>query len=145
MKRILVSILFLAAFSQVKAQAFGYSEPVKNAEGSNYQFTKVAHLDATPVQSQGQTGTCWSFSALSFFESELIRKGNKNPEILSEMFIPDLRPDPGPGLKIKIVETSPCSCSECKNLLRLKGKFPDAWWCSPAPPHHLPHLHHTEI
>ncbi len=87
MKRILVSILFLAAFSQLKAQAFGYSEPVKNAEGSNYQFTKVAHLDATPVQSQGQTGTCWSFSALSFFESELIRKGNKNPEILSEMFV----------------------------------------------------------
>ena len=25
--------------------------------------------------------------ALSFFESELIRKGNKNPQLLSEMYI----------------------------------------------------------
>ncbi len=58
-----------------------------NIEGSNYKFTKVAHLDATPVQSQGRTATCWSFSGLSFFESELIRKGNKNPAILSEMYV----------------------------------------------------------
>ncbi len=58
-----------------------------NAEGSNYKFKKVAHLDATPVQSQGITGTCWSFSALSFFESELMRMGMKNPPILAEMYI----------------------------------------------------------
>ena len=58
-----------------------------NIEGSNYKFTKVAHLDATPVLSQGRTATCWSFSGLSFFESELIRKGNKNPAILSEMYV----------------------------------------------------------
>ena len=58
-----------------------------NIEGSKYIFTKVAHLDATPVQSQGRTATCWSFSGLSFFESELIRKGNKNPAILSEMYV----------------------------------------------------------
>jgi bleomycin hydrolase len=58
-----------------------------NVEGSSYQFTKLYHLDATPVQSQGKTGTCWSFSGLSFFESELIRKGNKTPDALSEMFV----------------------------------------------------------
>jgi bleomycin hydrolase len=62
-------------------------EKVKNAENSSYEFTKVVHLDATPVQSQGYTGTCWSFSALSFFESELIRKGVKNPTTLSEMYV----------------------------------------------------------
>jgi bleomycin hydrolase len=66
---------------------FAFSQTVTNIEGSNYKFTKVHHLDATPVQSQGKTGTCWSFSGLSFFESELIRKGNKNPEALSEMFV----------------------------------------------------------
>jgi bleomycin hydrolase len=60
---------------------------IKNAENSDYVFTKIAHLDATPVQSQGYTGTCWSFSALSFFESELIRKGIKSPATLSEMFV----------------------------------------------------------
>lgn len=58
-----------------------------NAKNSTYEFVKITHLDATPVQSQGYTGTCWSFSALSFFESELIRKGVKNPAPLSEMFV----------------------------------------------------------
>ena len=66
---------------------FAFSQTITNIEGSNYKFTKVHHLDATPVQSQGKTGTCWSFSGLSFFESELIRKGNKTPDALSEMFV----------------------------------------------------------
>jgi len=65
-----------------------FAQPVtKNAENSNYVFTKIAHLDATPVLDQGNTGTCWSFSALSFFESELIRKGNKTPANLSQMYV----------------------------------------------------------
>jgi bleomycin hydrolase len=59
----------------------------KNTENSEYNFTKIAHLEATPVLSQGNTGTCWSFSALSFFESELIRKGVKEPINLSEMYV----------------------------------------------------------
>lgn len=85
MKRFLLSIALISTlFSQAQ---FGYSEPSRNAEGSEYKFTKIAHLDATPVESQGITGTCWSFSALSFFESELIRKGTKNPDLLSEMYI----------------------------------------------------------
>jgi len=33
------------------------------------------------------TGTCWSFSALSFFESELIRMGKGKEFNLSEMFV----------------------------------------------------------
>jgi len=82
MKKQFFSFLFVGVSAFTIAQT-----QVTNKEGSTYQFTKVAHLDATPVQSQGYTGTCWSFSALSFFESELIRKGNKNPDVLSEMFI----------------------------------------------------------
>lgn len=65
----------------------GLFAQVKNTEESKYEFTKISHLDATPVQSQGYTGTCWSFSALSFFESEMIRKGNKSPDRLSEMYV----------------------------------------------------------
>ena len=65
----------------------GLFAQVKNTEDSKYEFTKIAHLDANPVQSQGNTGTCWSFSALSFFESEMIRKGNKTPDRLSEMYV----------------------------------------------------------
>ncbi len=66
---------------------FGYSESVTNGENSEYKFTKLVHLDATPVQNQGYTGTCWSFSALSFFESELMRQGVKSPDLLSEMYV----------------------------------------------------------
>jgi bleomycin hydrolase len=49
-------------------------------------FEKIVQLDANPVESQGKTGTCWSFSTSSFLESELIRtkKGQHN---LSEIFI----------------------------------------------------------
>ena len=36
-------------------------------------FEKVVQWDANAVESQGQTGTCWSFAASSFLESELIR------------------------------------------------------------------------
>ncbi len=54
--------------------------------GSNYKFEMIKNLDANEVPSQGRTGTCWSFSALSFFESELLRTG-KGKHNLSEMFI----------------------------------------------------------
>jgi len=74
---LLLSLLSFASFSQ---------EKTTNAEESNYQFEKIVHLDATPVLSQGNSGTCWSFSGMSFFESELMRMG-KEETILSEMFV----------------------------------------------------------
>jgi bleomycin hydrolase len=86
MKRVLLPIGFICSTLVAEAQ-FGYVNPPSNADGSSYQFTKIAKLDATPVESQGITGTCWSFSALSFFESELMRLGTKDPALLSEMFI----------------------------------------------------------
>src|SRR5690606_37639418 len=86
MKKISLSLLLFLSLSTVNAQ-FSYTEPVKNAPDSEYKFHKVVKLDATPVESQGQTGTCWSFSALSFFESELMRMGTKNPDWLSEMYV----------------------------------------------------------
>ncbi|WP_299206404.1 aminopeptidase C [Brumimicrobium sp.] len=81
MKKIII------AFVAISAGLFSYGQNTTNIEGSSYSFTKIAHLDATPVLSQGYTGTCWSFSALSFFESEMIRKGIKNPPILSQMYV----------------------------------------------------------
>ncbi|HNQ59983.1 MAG TPA: C1 family peptidase [Bacteroidales bacterium] len=52
---------------------------------SSYQFTLVKQLPYTPVKNQFRSGTCWSFSAISFIESELLRKG-KGEYDLSEMF-----------------------------------------------------------
>ena len=87
MKKIIIALSFVGLSSSISFAQFGYSEPATNSKGSEYKFSKIAHLDATPVQSQGYTGTCWSFSALSFFESELMRQGNDNPDLLSEMYI----------------------------------------------------------
>lgn len=50
-----------------------------------YQFTEAIDLEATPVISQGRTGTCWSFSTSSFLESEIIRLTGKQID-LSEMY-----------------------------------------------------------
>ena len=57
-----------------------------NTANSNYQFTTIHNLDANPVNNQGYTGTCWSFSALSFFESEILREKKERID-LAEMFI----------------------------------------------------------
>jgi bleomycin hydrolase len=51
----------------------------------SYKFTSQIDLEATAVISQGRTGTCWSFSASSFLESEIIRLTGKEID-LSEMY-----------------------------------------------------------
>jgi len=53
---------------------------------TTFRFTTIKEIKITPVKNQASTGTCWSFSALGFFEAELLRMGK--PEVdLSEMFV----------------------------------------------------------
>jgi len=87
MKKTILNFLFIGLVAVASAQEPKDTTTSTNAENSKYKFTKVAHLDASPVLNQGRTGTCWSFSALSFFESELMRKGMKNSPVLSQMYI----------------------------------------------------------
>jgi bleomycin hydrolase len=58
-----------------------------NKEGSKYQFTVIKNLDAGDVENQGRTGTCWSFSGLSFFQAEALRNGKGKDVNLSEMYV----------------------------------------------------------
>lgn len=51
-----------------------------------YKFNVIKELPVTSVKNQSRTSTCWSFSTLSFIESELLRMG-KGIHDLSEMFI----------------------------------------------------------
>lgn len=67
------NLLFILLFTTV----FGFSQ--------SYDFKTTIDLDATDVISQGSTGTCWSFSASSFFESEIMRLTGKQID-LSEMY-----------------------------------------------------------
>ncbi|MBL7903072.1 MAG: aminopeptidase [Bacteroidia bacterium] len=74
---LLVLITFQPAFSQ----------EATNKKDSKYSFTVLKNLEATEVQNQNSTSTCWSFSSLSFFESELMRMGKSKTVNLSEMFV----------------------------------------------------------
>ncbi|MCF8381274.1 MAG: aminopeptidase [Bacteroidales bacterium] len=51
-----------------------------------YEFTDVKTLKTTSVKDQHRSGTCWSFSGISFFESELLRM-DKGEFDLSEMYV----------------------------------------------------------
>lgn len=58
---------------------------VFSVSAQKYEFQTVKDIDAEPVISQGNTGTCWSFSSTSFLESEIIRITGKKID-LSEMY-----------------------------------------------------------
>ena len=49
-------------------------------------FTTIMELPITSVKNQNRSGTCWDYSALSFFESELLRTKKKEYD-LSEVFV----------------------------------------------------------
>ena len=51
------------------------AQEAKDIEYKGYEFTTVDSLAITPVKDQAQSGTCWSFSSIGFFESELLRLG----------------------------------------------------------------------
>lgn len=53
---------------------------------SIYNFEIKVDLPTTSVKNQYKSGTCWSFSGLSFIESELLRE-KKGEYDLAEMFI----------------------------------------------------------
>ena len=79
MKKIL-SIALLALFCANGAQA-------QEEKPSNKPvFTIVKELPITSVKNQNRSGTCWAYSTLSFFESEILKATGKSYD-LSEMFI----------------------------------------------------------
>ena len=73
MKNILIWSIIISSFTIYSQEKFE-----TNREGSNYQFKVIKNLDVNEVQDQGRTSTCWSFSSLSFFESEILRLKKQN-------------------------------------------------------------------
>ncbi len=73
--------IFAVSFSTL-----AFAQDLSNKKDGNYKFTVIKNLESTEVQNQAHSSTCWTFSTLSFFESELLRMGK--PKVnLSEMFI----------------------------------------------------------
>jgi bleomycin hydrolase len=85
MKKLSCYLALLLGVAAVPLAAQG-PDTLRNKPGSAYLFSRVKDNAATQVRNQCQTSTCWSFSTLSFLESELLRKG-KGVYNLSEMYV----------------------------------------------------------
>ncbi len=73
-------MIFLIA---IVVSAALFAQEVKKE--SPYKFEMTKDIQASPVKNQFRSGTCWSFSAISFLESEIYRKSNKIYD-LSDMY-----------------------------------------------------------
>ena len=75
--------LFLATLIVVFVQTISAQNTLPK---DSFAFTTVKENKITPVKNQANSGTCWSFSGIGFFEAELLRLGK--PEVdLSEMYV----------------------------------------------------------
>jgi len=72
MKKLFTTFLLLFIASQLFAQE-GAVLKVNIPNEQKYEFTTIIDIEASAVKSQGNTGTCWSFSTSSFLESEIFR------------------------------------------------------------------------
>ena len=66
--------------------SFAVSANEKENADTAFIFTDVKVNPTTSVKDQNKSGTCWSFSGLSFLEDELLKNG-KGEYDLSEMFV----------------------------------------------------------
>ena len=80
-----LSLILCAAFVSSAAMASA-AEKEEAQQDTAFVFTDVKVNPTTSVKDQHMSGTCWSFSGLSFLEDELLKNG-KGEYDLSEMFV----------------------------------------------------------
>jgi aminopeptidase C len=73
----LVALLTMGANAEVKKDSVNKNK---------FVFTTVKENKITSIKDQNRSGTCWDYSTLSFFESEILKKTNKTYD-LCEMFV----------------------------------------------------------
>ena len=74
--------MLLAALMMLGTSLFAQEE----TRNEGFQFTVVKELPITSTKNQNNSGTCWAFSSLGFFEAELLRMG-KGEWDFSEMYL----------------------------------------------------------
>ena len=74
--------IILSALLALGSSAFA-QEP---KEPSKPVFTVVKENPITSIKNQSRSGTCWNYSTLSFFESEILKKSGKTYD-LCEMYV----------------------------------------------------------
>jgi len=84
MKYIIHLIAVLAITTSIYAQEDSFVK-ASIPKDQQYSFSPIIDIEASAVKSQGNTGTCWSFSASSFIESEIYRNTGELIDV-SEMY-----------------------------------------------------------
>ena len=80
MKKTLLTAALIASAALILAA------PADTAAVDTFRFTITKENSITPVKNQANTGTCWSYSGLAFFEAEMLRLGKPGTD-LSEMYV----------------------------------------------------------
>ncbi len=79
-------ILLLAAAACLFGTGAVAQETKATTKNDTVKFTVIKENPITSIKDQNQSGTCWAFSSLAFFESELLRMG-KGTHDLCESFV----------------------------------------------------------
>lgn len=85
MRRVTFFTAFLFVCFNINSIGLYGQKKKKDEKSEGYSFTIEKSLPTTSVKDQHRTGTCWSFAATSYIESELLRTG-KGEYDLSELF-----------------------------------------------------------
>ncbi|MDO4931393.1 MAG: C1 family peptidase [Prevotellaceae bacterium] len=80
--KLLLSLSMLACTMTAMAE----TESKDSVDINKPVFTVIKENPITSIKNQSRSGTCWDYSTLSFFESEILKKSGKTYD-LSEMFV----------------------------------------------------------
>ena len=130
MKKIMT--LALVAMLATGAQA----PDKKDAENPNKPvFTTIKEMPITSIKNQNRSGTCWAYSTLSFFESEILKKSGKTYD-LAEMYIANKDYMDRAWLTVRMHGDSQFSqggsAGDVLVLLREKGVVPESAMAAPG-------------
>ena len=74
MKNLILNLLLLC----ISISGYAADSLTTDTAANKPVFTIVKQNPITSVKNQSKSGTCWDYSTLSFFESEILRKSGKN-------------------------------------------------------------------
>ena len=84
MRKMMTIVVLMALTMSASAQTDTVQSTKDTVEG--FVFTTVDSVGITSVKDQNRSGTCWAFSTLGFFESEVLRIQGKEVDF-AEMFV----------------------------------------------------------
>lgn len=73
----LMTMMAMSANAKIEKDTVNHNKPI---------FTVIKENKITSIKDQNRSGTCWDYSTLSFFESEILKKTGKTYD-LGEMFV----------------------------------------------------------